>query len=300
MHNKNYLLYTAKSEADKAISTLKGILQGINIDQIINPIEIAELQTWANEHYHLIRRNPFKELINEINYSINDEGVNSGVIEDLYWLCQKFDNDNIYYNAVTSDIQILHGICHGILADGFITDKEIDGLKSWLNENEHLSSYYPYDEISSLILDITSDGIIDDNERNRLMAYFNDFASIKNEKTKYEILNSIEGTKVSAICTSNPIVEFVGKSFCITGELQRGRRKEVQSKLLEIGCIINENPSMKTDYLVIGDNGNQAWAFACYGRKVEKALELRKKGHNITLIHEYSFFDIMEDEGHWK
>ena len=28
----------------------------------------------------------------------------------------------------------------------------------------------------------------------------------------------------------------------------------------------------KTDYLIVGDNGNQAWAFACYGRKVEKAL----------------------------
>ena len=31
---------------------------------------------------------------------------------------------------------------------------------------------------------------------------------------------------------------------------------------------------------IVGDNGNPAWAFSCYGRKVEKAIDMRKGGHN--------------------
>ncbi len=62
-----------------------------------------------------------------------------------------------------------------------------------------------------------------------------------------------------------------------------------------LGGIPTKSLTKKTDYLIVGDNGNQAWAFACYGRKVEKALELRKNGHKISLIHEFDFMDAIED-----
>ena len=71
--------------------------------------------------------------------------------------------------------------------------------------------------------------------------------------------------------------------------------KDVESEIIRHGGIPVNNISKKTDYLIIGDNGNPAWAFACYGRKVEKALGLRKEGHTIVLIHEYDFSDIIDD-----
>ena len=49
--------------------------------------------------------------------------------------------------------------------------------------------------------------------------------------------------------------------------------------------------SKKTDYLIIGDTNNACWSYACYGRKVEKALDLRKSGHTIVLVHEFDVFD---------
>lgn len=69
----------------------------------------------------------------------------------------------------------------------------------------------------------------------------------------------------------------------------------MEKTISDLGGIPTKTLTKKTDYLIVGDNGNQAWAFACYGRKVEKALGLRKSGHKISLIHEYDFIDAIED-----
>lgn len=86
-----------------------------------------------------------------------------------------------------------------------------------------------------------------------------------------------------------------GKKFCITGILKSGNRALLEKKISDLGGVPTRTLTKKTDYLIVGDNGNQAWAFACYGRKVEKALDLRKNGHKISLIHEFDFIDAIED-----
>lgn len=32
-----------------------------------------------------------------------------------------------------------------------------------------------------------------------------------------------------------------------------------------------------------------SWAFSCYGRKVEKAVQLRKDGSQVIIVHENDF-----------
>jgi hypothetical protein len=51
----------------------------------------------------------------------------------------------------------------------------------------------------------------------------------------------------------------------------------------------------KVKYLVIGAEGNPCWTYACYGRKVEKAVELRKSGVRLLIIHENDFHDAVAD-----
>lgn len=53
--------------------------------------------------------------------------------------------------------------------------------------------------------------------------------------------------------------------------------------------------SKKVNYLVVGGEGNPCWAYACYGRKVEKAVELRRQGHPIVIVHENDFHDAVLD-----
>lgn len=295
LSQKELNVVTSRARADKAISTLKGILIGINSDQEVNKEEINELQKWSASHRELINRNPFKEFMTIIEETVSNNIPATETIEDLFWLCQKYENDNFYYNAVTSDLQILQGICHGILADGIIDDKEVVDLERWLEENTHLSSYYPYDEIRSLILSIVSDGKIEEEEKLVLKAYLNQFVNLENKEIEKQINRETNDINISGHCTSDPEIELDGKTFCITGVLKSGNRASLEKTISDLGGISTRTLTKKTDYLIVGDNGNQAWAFACYGRKVEKALDLRKNGHKISLIHEFDFIDAIED-----
>lgn len=288
-------IITARSQADKAINSLKGILLGINMDGIIDSNEILELKGWVKKHKDLINRNPFKEFMFIIENTIENGVPVKETIEDLYWLCQKYESDNYFYNAVTTDLQTLQGLCHGIIANGIIKNEEIIELNKWLYENEHLNTFYPYDEIRSLLLSILSDGKIDEEEKTVLLAFFDQFVNLNNSVVKNQIKEITKGVSVSGLCTSEPDVTFEGKTFCVTGVLQRGNRDELKRKITELGGIPTDSVSKKTDYLIVGDNGNPAWAFSCYGRKVEKALQMRKEGHTIVMIHEFDFFDIIDD-----
>lgn len=296
MINKKELeIITSKARADKAINSLKGILLGINLDKQVNEKEIKELKEWAKNHRSLINRNPFKEFMTIIDETVSNNIPATETIEDLFWLCQKYEDDNYYYNAVTTDLQTLQGICHGILADGIINEKEIRDLEEWLEQNTHLNTYYPYDEIRSLMLSILSDGIIEEEEILILKAYLNQFVNIENKEISKKIDKEIADINISGHCSSEPNIDFDAKTFCVTGVLKSGNRSELEKLISDLGGIPTKRVTKKTDYLIVGDNGNQAWAFACYGRKVEKALEMRKNGHQICLIHEFDFIDAVED-----
>ncbi|PIF45849.1 BRCA1 C Terminus (BRCT) protein [Chryseobacterium sp. 52] len=289
--NSDLQVVTTKSRADKAINSLKGLLLGIISDDVIDVKEMDELRLWAKDHYDLVHRNPFREFMLLIENTASNEIPAKEAVEDLYWLCQKYEHGSIYYDGITSDLQLLQGIFHGILADGVLNDDEIFKLHEWLSENEHLNSYYPYDEIRSLVLSIVADKIIDEEERTVLTAFMKQFVELKNTDIAAKIDRDTAEVNISGICAVDPEIIFENKTFCITGILSRGSRSELQQAIQDKGGVPVNTISRKTDYLIIGDTNNACWSYSCYGRKVEKALGLRKEGHTIVMVHEFDVFD---------
>ena len=287
--------FTTKSEADKALNSLRGILIGINLDGQVNDAELLELGNWCSKHQELVDRNPFKDFMSVISEVINEHEDREELIEDLLWRCKQYESENIFYNQATADLQTLQGICHGVLADGLINDEEVKSLDKWLEDNDHLSSYYPYDELRSLIISVLSDGKIDAQERLRLMAYFNEFVNLTDAELSSKIKLETADVTISGICTVDPNVVFAGKTFCFTGLSKKAKRSEIAQQIISLGGFFSNTITKTTDYLIVGDDGNPCWAFACYGRKVEVAVGLRKQGNQISLIHEYDFWDFVED-----
>ena len=62
-----------------------------------------------------------------------------------------------------------------------------------------------------------------------------------------------------------------------------------------LGAVFSPNVTSQTHYLVVGAGGNPCWAFSCYGRKVEKAVDARKSGNPILIVHESDFWDAVAD-----
>ncbi|MDO1499882.1 hypothetical protein Q2T40_07040 [Winogradskyella maritima] len=236
---------TSKARADKAINSLKGILLGINSDDEVSEKEFSELQKWSVKHHDLINRNPFREFMSIIDATASKEVPSREAVDDMFWLCQKYESEGYYYDAVTADLQTLQGICHGILSDGIIEDAEIVSLEKWLENNTHLSTYYPYDEIRSLVVSILSDGKIDDEERLVLKAYLNQFVNLESKDISDKIDNETHNVNISGHCTSDPDIEIDGKTFCITGVLQSGNRRELERRIEDAGGIPTKTVSKK-------------------------------------------------------
>ncbi|MBN2651010.1 MAG: hypothetical protein JXR63_01405 [Spirochaetales bacterium] len=293
----NYKKYTIKSEFDKAIHTLEGILKGISIDNKIDKYELSELSAWCKSNYNLIHRQPYKELIPFIEEALADNYLDKEEQEGILWYCKNFNSENIYYDVVTSDLQRLQGMLHGILANNEITVTELKNLNKWIFENEHLTGAYPYDELSSLICVVLKDGKIDDIEEQQLKIFFRDhiLPAKKGSISEREISEYKKTMSITGVCSLDPEIIFKDKVFCFTGKSSRSKRSDIIDVITNYGGKYITGVSANTDYLIVGDNGNSCWAYSCYGRKVEQAVSLRRQGLKLIIAHENDFWDAVED-----
>lgn len=294
---KEYRAFTKPAELHKAINTLRGIIAGITTDTTVDQSEIQELTHWCELHNHLRDRHPFSEILPVVERACEDGVITEDESKDILWVCSSFADSGAYYDAVTSTIQFLSGMIHGIMADGEISDKEVDSLNDWIKANDFLSGTYPFDELNSLLSSILEDKRIDEDERNTLLAFFSNIIEFKNSFNLIErdFVDLREKYSVDGICASCPEVVLEGKTFCFTGESYRATRKEISEIVTQFGGAFRNNVSSKTDYLIVGNAGNPCWAYACYGRKIEEAMELRKNGGHIVIVNETDFWDTVED-----
>ena len=276
---------------------LKGIVAGITTDHKATKEEIDELSNWCMLHSHLEHKHPFNELIPLIQHAYSDGKVTEEEASDIVWLCNNFISDSNYYDLITSGLQFLSGMLQGIMADNEITDDEIHALKNWISTNYYLTGCYPFDEIESLIMAVLIDGKISEDERNMLKAFFSNFIDIETSYniSEAEIIKLKEKYSIEGVCAICQEIDFEENEICFTGESERAKRKEIANLIESCGGIFKNNVTKKTRYLIVGNKGNPCWAFSCYGRKIETAVNLRKAGQELTIVNENDFWDIMED-----
>lgn len=295
MHNnhKSYFHHTSKSRLDKTVNTLLGIIEGIAIDARINAREIEFLHEWVNEHQRVRKQHPFDELVPVVEEALEDGILSEDEHQDIVWLCEKLTSQK-YFDRVTVDLQRLHAIMGGILADGVVIEKELEGLSAWLSEHAHLKKCYPYDEVDSIILDVMADKIIDAKEQEMLRRLFSEFIQVCDDRI---IKNPpvYEDSSIEGLCAVCPEITFDNSWFCFTGVSQKRSRKDLANIVTQLGGKVTNSVRQDLNYLVIGAEGNPCWAYACYGRKVEKAVNLRKKGAQLLIVHEYDFHDAVRD-----
>lgn len=296
MEVDEYRIYTSKAEIHKAVNILIGMLEGIKLDGIVTPEEMEEVINWCNLHRHMENKIPFSEILPVIDKALEDNVLEIEEIEDLLWVCNnivKTDEFNSYYNIITSSIQQLEGMLHGMLADNELSEVEIRELSNWMEDHDYLKSTYPYDEIESLLTSALQDGIVSDDEKNMLKAFFSNFVDTRMSLNinEYEVKALQSKYLVSGICSVSPEISFDNKFFSFTGTSSKKTRNEIAQIILEQGGQFNNNVTKSTDYLIVGGEGNPCWTYSCYGRKVEKAIQLRKDGSKIIIIHENDFWD---------
>lgn len=287
-----YMRYVSRQVLDKALHHFEGMLAGIAIDEKLSDEEVAAAKVWLEEYSNFLNRSPFNEVYWTLQEMLGAGSLSEEQKEDVLWLCQNFKPGNLYYQQLTADIQKLHGLLAGIIADRQITLGEVQGLRAWMDEHEELKGAWPYDEVDAVLLQVLADGQVDDEEERFLMQLFKDICGAGESIDSPGMIS----TTLSGICSACPQIEFTGKYFCFTGNSKRANRTKMQNQAELLGAVCKRGVTKDLDFLVVSDQANPAWAYAAYGRKVEKAVQLRKQGLPLMIVHESDFWDAVEDQ----
>ncbi|GIZ53914.1 BRCT domain-containing protein [Noviherbaspirillum aridicola] len=289
----SYFHFTGKARLEKSINSLLGIVEGISADARISVTEVGFLRAWVGEHLEVAGKHPFNELVPVVIRALEDGVLTEDEQQDIVWLCESLRSTQ-FFDLVTADMQRLHALVGAIAADGEVTEDELRGLSAWLANHGHLKTCWPYDEIDSLVTKVLADGRIDEQEHRLIQGFFTEFVALYDDRAITSPLVS-EDALLTGLCAVCPEISFANSTFCFTGESSKYSRSELSGFVQGLGGVVVSGVSGKVNYLVIGADGNPCWAYACYGRKVEKAVELRKQGKRIVLVHEHDFHDAVVD-----
>ena len=202
------------------------------------------------------------------NAIINEQ---SGNINNIR---KKKSNNGLFFSQMTNGARLLvrlTGIIEGIICDESVNEKKITYLQKWLSQNTMLEGNYQYYFAVKTVNNALKTSLID-------------------EASVIAALRSIVDPVGNQADNNDSIIDFSGKTVCLTGEFESGSRVEISDRLVQMGALINNHVVKSLDYLIVGGNGSNAWASGNYGTKVKKALELQEKGSNIQIIRETDAF----------
>lgn len=182
-----------------------------------------------------------------------------------------------HYNAKLSDTSValckLKDFLATITSDGVITKGEFLFLEKWIEHHPYLHGEYPYDAICTSIQAILADGIIEANELEELLSLCNKL---------------IDPVHYSCCTCSSSQIE--GKNIVLSGEFCHGSKAVIEKLLSNHGAVLQKGVTKKTNIVLVGDCGSDAWVAGNYGTKVKKAMELQEKGIEISIVREEDFF----------
>ncbi len=286
-------IHTTRLRLEGAINSLLGLIEGISIDSSINPTEVDFLRSWLAEHADVAERHPFNELVPLVTASIADGRLSEEERLDIHWLCERLRSTN-FTSSTGADLQRLSALVGGIAADGLVNEEEVRRLGEWLQCHQSLRTCWPYDEIVALVSHVLRDGKIDSDEKATLESFFAEFAAGLDDGPPNDV-DAAHSQTLIGVCAVCPEISFQGSLFCFVGASKQFSHDDFHDLVSRLGGRSTTALTANVDYLVVGAEGNPCWSFACYGRTVERAIELRKSGARLALVHEFDFNDAVAD-----
>lgn len=181
----------------------------------------------------------------------------------------------------------LLGMAKGVIYDGVVSIGEMAGLSAWLDAHPAASAHFPGRELADRLRQIYADGVVSADERESLLSYLTLLTGAADASA------TAAGDRPTALPLDRPppTLQFSGGVFVFTGSFALGSREECTNLTLALGGAVKTSVSRAVDYLVVGGLGSEAWITASYGRKIERAAELRAAGQPIAIVEEVHWLE---------
>ena len=167
------------------------------------------------------------------------------------------------------------GFCAGVNCDSIITTAEAIALYEKLKQPHDLEDDRRIVALRHRLRDALDDGIIDKDEAEDISRLITTVVG-----DSYADTGIASSEAIPVICDNDPIDEsmFKGQLVVLTGGFAYGTRREVSTRVGEMGGTVQENPTKDTSVVVIGSEGSRYYTYSGQGGKLAKAIALREKG----------------------
>ena len=183
-------------------------------------------------------------------------------------------------NDLNRSAGALVGIAQGLLCDENLNDDEIRFLNDWLRQNEAIAASWPGDVLYARVRDILADGVVTPEERTYLTEMLQQLIG----GTKEDLAESTHVTELALDRTAS--VTIPNSTFCLTGDFVFATRSYCESVTLKRGGFVSKSVTKKVTYVVVGGLGSAEWKHGSFGLKIEKAIEYKREGVPLLIVHE--------------
>ena len=271
-----------RGNVNKQLQNLKGILNGIAADQLLDEKELGFLDLWLKDCILPSEGDVF-DLRDQLETVLSDGILDEEEREDTLRLIDSmlefgrfgFDGDS------GNKLNELIGLLTGISSNDHISDTEVRFLRDWLALNDSNSGIWQFDQLSQCVENVLADGIITEQERLSLKKAFDSMSGIEFAET-----GSASAKTATAFLDEVKALSLDTLRVVLTGKFVANSRKVVSEKLVAKGCILQKGIRKDTDLLLVGGYPSRDWKFATSGTKIEDAIARRKQGHKILILSE--------------
>lgn len=179
------------------------------------------------------------------------------------------------------------GIIKGVMADGMVTQSEVEFMLAWMDTNRHAANLWPAKALYPRLAAAMAGGKMNIEAESEILGLL---MSAVGGNTAPQ--NGAHSNSTSLPLTNpHPAILFSGQVFCFTGAFHSGSRRWCEDQISTRGGSAVANITKKLNYLVIGDIGNQNWLHSTHGRKIEKAVAYINDGNRIAIVSEEHWFE---------
>lgn len=186
-------------------------------------------------------------------------------------------------------IDEFQGILYGVLADDVLLHSEVDFVVQWLETNRDLRLEWPLCAVREAIVLALEDGVLDQGEIEGLKDLF--------RRIVPPLTGEVGAQIPAAPWDDDEFVTLEGSKIVISGEFILSHTEGVKDILRIFGAKPMTNVSKKTDYLIVGSIGNEAWKHGRFGTKISTATRIRNEGGKIRIVTEEALHNTLVDLG---
>jgi hypothetical protein len=185
----------------------------------------------------------------------------------------------------------LIGVCKGVIADSRVTPEEAVFLRDWLKENAHLGCVWPVNVLTRRLEAIFADGQVDACEQAELLRMLTRITAAR----PMPFIARREAVPLP-LTLPEPPVSISQRAFCLAGGFIYGSRQRCEEEIANRGGRVVAEPSAPADFLVIGTLSNADWQKSPEAGKIQRALDLRTQGFQVSIVSEEYWVSSLEAE----